>query len=85
MSPKARPKRLVDLTDEEAGELLGLLEGADSVELKLTVPDADHRSTVAGPRPRPARGADPAGVLLRYARARPQRGRSRRSRSADPG
>ncbi len=51
MSTKKAPaKRLVDLTDEEAGELLGLLEGADSVELKLTVPDADHRSTVAALR-----------------------------------
>lgn len=42
----AAAKRLVDLNDEELGDLLDLLGGADSVELKLTVPDADHRSTV---------------------------------------
>ena len=43
----ARPrKRLIDLGDDEAAELLGLLRGADSVELKLTVPDVDHRSTI---------------------------------------
>jgi hypothetical protein len=32
---------------EELTELLGLLEGADTVELKLTVPDTGHRSAVA--------------------------------------
>jgi hypothetical protein len=47
MSTKAPPKRIVDLDENELSELLGLLRGADSVELKLTVPDADHRSTVA--------------------------------------
>ena len=31
---------------EELARLLGLLEGADSVELKLTVPDGDQRSAV---------------------------------------
>jgi hypothetical protein len=46
MTAKAAPKRLVDLDDEEVSELLGLLRGADSVELKLTVPDVDHRSTI---------------------------------------
>lgn len=34
------------LSDEQLGELLGLLKGADSVELKLTVPAADQRSAV---------------------------------------
>jgi hypothetical protein len=33
------------LTAEQLGELLPLLAGADSVELKLTVPDEHHRST----------------------------------------
>jgi len=47
---ESQPKRLVELTDKKAGELLGLLGGADSVELKLTVPDADHRSTVTSLR-----------------------------------
>ena len=39
-------RKLASLNDEEAGELLGLLEGADSVELKLTIPDRDHRSAI---------------------------------------
>jgi hypothetical protein len=30
---------------DELGELLGLVRDSDSVELKLTVPDAHHRST----------------------------------------
>ena len=33
------------LDDDQLNELLDLLEGADSVELKLTLPDEDHRST----------------------------------------
>jgi hypothetical protein len=35
------------LSAEQLGELLPLLAGADSVELKLTVPDEHHRSTAA--------------------------------------
>jgi hypothetical protein len=35
------------LTDQ-LGELLGLVRDSDSVELKLTVPDAHHRSTIYG-------------------------------------
>ncbi len=35
------------LTDEQLSEMLGLMKGADSVELKLTVPDVDRRSAVA--------------------------------------
>jgi hypothetical protein len=53
------PRRLIDLSDEEAGELLAQLRGADSVELKLTVPDADHRSTVV------ALGLDPLEAQIR--------------------
>src|SRR4029079_3033977 len=34
------------MSPEQVTELLGLLEGADSVELKLTVPDGGHRSAV---------------------------------------
>ena len=40
-------KTLATLSEEELGDLLALVEGADSVELKLTVPESDHRSTVA--------------------------------------
>jgi len=32
------------LTGAQLSELLGLMKGADSVELKLTVPESDHRS-----------------------------------------
>jgi hypothetical protein len=35
------------LSAEQLSELLGLIKGADSVELKLTVPDTDHASAVA--------------------------------------
>ncbi len=34
------------LTDDQLAELLGLIKGADTVELKLTIPDSDQRSTV---------------------------------------
>ena len=47
------------LTDEQLREILGLIEGADSVELKLTIPDDDHRSTVQG------LGMDPLNAYLR--------------------
>ena len=36
------------LSDAELEEVLALTRGADSVELKLTVPEAAHRSTVTG-------------------------------------
>ena len=34
------------LGDKELQELLGLIKGADSVELKLTVPEQAQRSTI---------------------------------------
>ena len=34
------------ISDEQLAELLGLIEGADSVELKLTVPALDHRTAM---------------------------------------
>ena len=36
------------LTDEQQAELLDLAKHADSIELKLTVPEAEHASTVWG-------------------------------------
>ena len=39
---KERPAR----SDAELQELIALIEGADSVELKLTLPDSDQRSTI---------------------------------------
>ena len=47
------------LTDEQLRELLGLIERADSVELKLTVPDEDRASAVV------ALGMDPLNAYLR--------------------
>ena len=47
------------LTDQQLREVVGLIEGADSVELKLTVPDEDRRSTVV------ALGMDPLDAYLR--------------------
>jgi hypothetical protein len=52
-------KRLTALSDEDVGRLLSLLKGADSVELKLTVPEGDYRSAAA------ALGMDPLQAQLR--------------------
>jgi hypothetical protein len=38
------------LSDEQLIEVLELVKGADSVELKLTVPESDHRGTIAARR-----------------------------------
>ena len=46
-------------TDDQLAELLDLIRGADSVELKLTVPESDQRSTVA------ALGMDPIDAQIR--------------------
>jgi hypothetical protein len=40
--------RLVALADEDLHQLVDLAAGCDSVELKLTVPDSHHRSTIQG-------------------------------------
>jgi hypothetical protein len=47
------------LSAEQMDELLPLVRGSDSVELKLTVPDSDRRSTVA------ALGMDPLDAQIR--------------------
>jgi hypothetical protein len=47
------------MSDSQLRELLGLLEGADSVELKLTVPEAEH------PAVGRALGIDPLGAEIR--------------------
>jgi hypothetical protein len=51
--------KLVDLPDAELAELLELVEGSDSVELKLTIPDAEQRATIA------ALGLDPLDAQIR--------------------
>ena len=55
--PSAAPRER--LADDELAELLDLIRGADSVELKLTVPESDQRSTVA------ALGMDPIDAQIR--------------------
>jgi hypothetical protein len=47
------------LSDEQLQELTALLKAADTVELKLSVPDADRRSTVV------ALGMDPLDAFIR--------------------
>jgi len=56
---KASAKKAPGLTDKQLREVLKLIEGADSVELKLTVPDEDHRSTAQ------ALGLDPLDAYVR--------------------
>jgi hypothetical protein len=51
-----RPRRL---SDADLERLLSLINGADSVELKLTVPDSEQRATVA------ALGMDPLDAQIR--------------------
>ena len=43
---KTAPRRPVKLSDEQVQEALALASGADSVELKLTVPETAHRSAI---------------------------------------
>ena len=45
---KERPKHRAELSDDQLAELLDLAGGADSVELKLTVPESDQASTMSG-------------------------------------
>ena len=52
-------KTRVGLTDDELEQVLALAGGADSVELKLTVPDEHHRSTIVG------LGMDPLDAQIR--------------------
>ena len=47
------------LTDEQFRELANLVKDADSVELKLTVPETDHRTTIA------SLGMDPLDAQIR--------------------
>jgi hypothetical protein len=41
-------KRIIEMADDELRQLMDLVGGSDSVELKLTVPEEHHRSTIAG-------------------------------------
>jgi hypothetical protein len=59
MSVADPPERLTALPDDQLRELLDLVRGADSVELKLTIPDADQGSAVE------ALGLDPLDAQIR--------------------
>jgi hypothetical protein len=52
-------KRLTELSSHELTELLGLIESADSVELKVTLPEGAHRSAIN------ALGLDPLEAQIR--------------------
>ena len=52
-------RRSQRLSDADLERLLALLEGADSAELKLTVPDSERRSAVL------ALGMDPLDAQIR--------------------
>jgi hypothetical protein len=41
-------KRIVELSDDDLRQLVDLVQGSDSVELKLTVPEEHQRSTITG-------------------------------------
>jgi hypothetical protein len=58
-SPKAPSLATPGLTGDRLGELLELLRGADSVELKLTVPESTQRSAID------ALGMDPLEAQIR--------------------
>ena len=59
MSVADSQERLIELRDDELREVLDLVRGADSVELKLTIPDADQSSAVD------ALGMDPLDAQIR--------------------
>ena len=73
------------LSDHQLVEMLGLVREADSVELKLTVPEAEQRSAVAALGMDPLDAPDPSGVLLRHPRPEPQPAGRRRPRAPGPG
>jgi hypothetical protein len=52
-------KRLRELSNEQLTELLGLIGSADSVELKVTLPESEHRSAIG------ALGLDPLDGQIR--------------------
>jgi hypothetical protein len=53
------PKRLSELSNAELTELLGLIGSADSVEVKVTLPESEHRSAIS------ALGLDPLDAEIR--------------------
>ena len=78
-------KQTSRLSNEQLIEVLELVKGADSVELKLTDPRVESALDRGRARDGSARCTDQAGLLLRHARARAQQGGRRRTREAGPG
>jgi hypothetical protein len=54
-------KRIVELSDKDMRQLMDVVKGSDSVELKLTVPEEHHRSTITH------LGMDPLQAQIRQA------------------
>ena len=73
------------LSDEQLAEVMELTKDADSVELKLTVPDSQLRSTVQSLGHGPAGRPDPAGLLLRHTRPQAECAWPGRARPPGPG
>jgi hypothetical protein len=59
MAAAPAPPKTRQLSDDELARMLALADDADSVELKLTVPEADQRSAIA------ALGMDPLDAQIR--------------------
>ena len=59
MATAQAPPQGLQISEEELGRLLALADDSDSVELKLTVPEADQRSAVR------ALGMDPLNAQIR--------------------
>jgi hypothetical protein len=60
------PSRPV-LSDAQLAEMMALLKGSDTVELKLTVPSTQQRAAIQTLGLDPLDVTDPSGDLLRYA------------------
>ena len=69
------------ISKAELDNIRALTEGADSVELKLTVPESEQRSAMAALGLDPIAARDPPGLFLRHARPR-ARPRGRRGACA---
>ena len=83
--PTASKRATKRLTDAQLQEMLALTSHADSVELKLTVPDSERCSTVASLGMDPPGRPDPPGVRLRHPGPAPQQERRGRTGPPDPG
>ena len=63
-------KQAATLSEEQIMDVLPLIKGSDTVELKLTVPDSDRRSAVAALGIDPLDARDAPGDVLRHTGSR---------------